>query len=174
MLPVQQGIYLIKNITNGKVYVGSAVNIDRRWSEHLTSLKKNKHHSPKLQNSFNKHGADAFEFNVIQFCKKEELIINEQFWMDHFDSYNKGYNCTMKAESPLGMKRTPEARLKMSISAMGNSSAKGHKVSKETRLSISKSNKARIVSEETRELKRQTALTRPRSANGTFIKIIKQ
>jgi len=56
------GIYRIVNIVTGKVYVGSAININKRWSIHKLRLKENKHHSIKLQNSVNKHGIDNFLF----------------------------------------------------------------------------------------------------------------
>ena len=42
------GIYKIKNIINGKVYIGSAIYFIKRWSVHKSELKNNKHHSIKL------------------------------------------------------------------------------------------------------------------------------
>jgi len=41
-----QGVYTIENIGNGKVYIRSTDNIERRWiKEHVYQLKKNKHHT---------------------------------------------------------------------------------------------------------------------------------
>lgn len=42
------GVYAITNTATGKRYIGSAVNIKKRWREHLHNLRKNKHHSKKL------------------------------------------------------------------------------------------------------------------------------
>ena len=37
-MKIKTGIYKIKNLINNKVYIGSAVNIDRRWSLHQYHL----------------------------------------------------------------------------------------------------------------------------------------
>jgi group I intron endonuclease len=97
------GIYKITNIVNNKVYIGSSHNIVNRWKTHLRGLKNNKHHSKKLQNSFNKHGIDKFTFEVIEECSRELLIEIEQYWIDKLDSYNKGYNIVTKAGVNYGM-----------------------------------------------------------------------
>ena len=34
------GIYKITNLKNGKFYIGSSKNIDRRWWEHINELPK--------------------------------------------------------------------------------------------------------------------------------------
>ena len=44
------GIYQIQSIIKPeKKYIGSAINIRKRWHIHLCNLRKNKHHSKKLQ-----------------------------------------------------------------------------------------------------------------------------
>ena len=48
------GIYKIINKVNGKYYVGSSLNINKRWSVHKSALSKNKHHNDHLQNAWNK------------------------------------------------------------------------------------------------------------------------
>lgn len=87
------GIYKITNIYNGKMYIGSSNNIDRRWKEHKTSLNKGIHHSAKLQNSWNKHGEDSFIFEVLEECDTEKLLYLEQFYIDKYRVYFEGYNC---------------------------------------------------------------------------------
>jgi len=54
------GIYKIKNMINGRTYIGSAINFSRRMSSHVSLLNMNKHHSKYLQNSWNKHGEHNF------------------------------------------------------------------------------------------------------------------
>lgn len=126
-------IYLIKNIVNGKVYVGSALKVNYRWNVHRSQLALNKHHSIKLQRSYNKYGVDAFEYIIIQYCEKENLIKSEQFWIDYFDSYKKGYNCTPIAGSNIGKKHSAEFSKKMSELKKGNKNRLGHKFSDETK-----------------------------------------
>lgn len=65
---MSSGVYMIKNKINGHRYIGSAANIQGRWSTHIYRLNKNNHHSKYLQHAFNMYGADAFEFLVIEYC----------------------------------------------------------------------------------------------------------
>jgi len=133
------GIYKIVNIITGKVYVGSAININRRWSTHRMKLKENKHHSIKLQNSVNKHGINNFIFEVIEECYQNIMIEREQYWIDSLDSYNNGYNSNPKAGSSLG--RTP-----------WNKGLKGvHKMSEETKQKMSEAKKGKQKTEETKQ-----------------------
>lgn len=83
------GIYLIRNKINGKTYVGSSVNINKRWNEHKHHLRKNKHHSSYLQRSWNKYGEENFIFYELITCDKEKLLEVEQYYMNIFQSeYN--------------------------------------------------------------------------------------
>lgn len=104
------GIYRITNTLNGHTYIGSAENIRRRWNKHRSDLRKGIHHSGHLQNAFNKYGEEYFEFSVILFCDNNELIYNEQMWMDKL---NPEYNMRPIAESSLGIKRSAETRAKI-------------------------------------------------------------
>lgn len=141
------GIYVIKNILNGKYYVGSANKITTRKSRHISDLKLNRHHSIKLQRSWNKNGCDAFIFEVIQYCNTEDLIINEQYWIDHFDSYNNGYNCNPIAGSQKGRVWTKEQKEKARASKIGTNVGVanpffGKKHSEEVRKRMSENKKA--------------------------------
>ncbi|HVX57596.1 MAG TPA: GIY-YIG nuclease family protein [Candidatus Saccharimonadales bacterium] len=59
------GIYLITNTISGKVYVGQAINIRRRWESHRHYLTKGEHRNSYLQRSWTKHGPDKFIFSVL-------------------------------------------------------------------------------------------------------------
>ena len=47
------GIYKIENKENGKVYIGSSKNIEKRWEAHEVGLKNKRHHNAKLQHAWN-------------------------------------------------------------------------------------------------------------------------
>lgn len=104
------GIYKIQSILYPKkYYIGSSINIGRRWSEHKKYLKSNKHVNPKLQNHYNKYGND-FIFFMVEECLIENLISREQYYID---SLNPWFNCSPTAGSQLGMKRSEETKMKM-------------------------------------------------------------
>lgn len=105
------GIYKITNTVTGKFYIGSAVNIKKRWAEHRSRLGANKHGNRHLQNSWNKHGEDSFTFEVLEYCKKERLIEREQFYIDN---EKPAYNISPTAGNRLGVKNTDETKRKMS------------------------------------------------------------
>lgn len=88
------GIYLIRNIINNKVYVGSATDINKRWRDHKWYLNHNKHHNSHLQSSWNKHGCSAFEFSILLECTVDELLVRETEYVHIHKSKDKscGYN----------------------------------------------------------------------------------
>lgn len=115
------GIYKITNTVNGKVYVGSAVNVQRRWFEHKNHLQNQKHHSQHLQRAWNSYGESVFAFELIESVNKEDLIQREQHWMDLLRAFGKhGYNVSPKAGSSLGIKRSDETRRRISQSKHGS------------------------------------------------------
>lgn len=117
----KSGIYEILNTVTGKRYVGSAVNVRRRFAEHRKGLRSGNHHSAKLQHSWGKHGELAFKFEILEaVLDKSQLVSREQRWIDAFQSAgNGGYNIASKAGSNLGMKCSDEARARMSAARVG-------------------------------------------------------
>lgn len=102
------GIYQIQSIVNPeRIYIGSAVNINYRWTLHLSNLNLNKHHSPKLQNHYNKYGKDDLTFSIISEYDKEDLTQIEQYYL--YDTY---FNICKVAGSCLGVKRSEETNNK--------------------------------------------------------------
>ena len=132
-------IYKIQSILKPeKVYIGSAVNYSKRKYSHLYELRRNKHHSKILQNHYNKYGESDLHFSVLLGCEKEDLIRNEQFFID---SYNPYFNICRTAGSCMGNKNllgfnfSEESKEKMRQSHLGI------KFSKERKDKMSKSMK---------------------------------
>lgn len=159
----RSGIYAIVNLANNKLYIGSAVRLKQRKNLHLSQLRKNKHHSKKLQHTYNKWGEVYFVFKVVEYCERNELIEREQFWISQFDFDTQLYNLNPTAGSQLGYKHSEESRKKMSIAQ------KGKIFSDETREKISGACKGRIVSEEGRknikEAQKKVAMTKGKKVN---------
>ena len=99
--PKFSGIYGIRNIVNGKIYVGQSYNIHKRWIEHRYSFKNNIHHNQKFQNAWNKYGEDNFYFFVIEKCEQDIINEREIFWIDYYNSANRdyGYNLSTGGEN---------------------------------------------------------------------------
>ena len=91
---MDSGIYIIKNILNNKVYVGSSTNLKSRNYKHFWMLEKGLHDNCHLQNSYNKYGKDSFIFQVIKECDFIDLISMENFYISEFKSsiFEYGYN----------------------------------------------------------------------------------
>lgn len=109
------GIYQIRNLINGNVYVGSAINLCGRYRSHLSELKNNKHGNNHLQNAWNKYSNDNFIFEILELVPdKLKLIETEQVWIDSYPDHQK-YNITPTAGSNLGIFVSEESRAKMAL-----------------------------------------------------------
>lgn len=140
------GIYEIKNVLNNHRYIGSSINIYKRFNEHINALRNNRHHSNYLQRAWNKYGEKHFIFNILEECEsiKETLLLIEQKYLDLKPEYNI---CCFASCSTLGFKHSEETKRKISILHKGK---KGKPHTEETKLLMSLLHKGRKVSEETR------------------------
>ena len=101
-------IYEIRNKENGKSYVGSAAQLSRRWGNHKARLRRDNHHSIHLQRAWNKHGEQAFQFEVLEVVDDlTTLTDREQAWMDFI---RPAYNVQRFARSSLGHKHSEAFR----------------------------------------------------------------
>jgi group I intron endonuclease len=122
------GIYQIRNLVNGKLYIGSTGGLGERWNTHLRLLRRDNHHSWKLQKDFNVYGESLFEFNPLIICKEVDLAFFEQRALEIFDVVATGYNISSDTEAPMrGRKHSAESKEKISKAGMGNQYAKGSK-----------------------------------------------
>lgn len=117
------GIYIIKSTIDSRVYIGSAVDISRRFKEHLTKL-KSKHFNKKLDNFYKKYGKLSLSFDVLELCSKEQLIEREQYYLDKYNSVTNGFNISPTAGNVLGMKLSKEAKEKISKANKGKKHSK--------------------------------------------------
>lgn len=121
----QSGIYCIRNTINGKVYIGSAVNLKHRLKQHKSDLNVGKHCNKKLSNAWAKYGESAFTFEIIEIVHdKNELIAREQASIDLFNSAVKGYNIAPIAGSSLGRKLSEEHKSKVGKAHLGKKRTK--------------------------------------------------
>tara|TARA_R110000824_G_scaffold250795_3_gene439571 strand:+ start:531 stop:1211 length:681 start_codon:yes stop_codon:yes gene_type:complete len=136
---MKTGVYIITNKIDGKCYIGSAAtSFKRRISSHRHHLNKGTHHSPHLQNAWNKYGAEAFEVGVLTYCDAASCVELEQIYIDMHDPE---YNVCKVAGSTLGFRHTSESKKKMADASRGNKNCVGRVLSKETKQKIGNANK---------------------------------
>lgn len=122
-------IYQIKCESNNKVYIGSTINYKRRINVHYNELKKQEHHSIKLQNTYNKYGKNSLNFTILEEIENVEILIDRE--QCYFDMINPELNMVLVAglNSHLGMKRSEETKKKISESLKGKKLSEEHKKS---------------------------------------------
>lgn len=148
------GIYQIQSLIKPeRIYIGSAIDIQKRWKDHLYRLKVQKHDNSKLQNHYNKYGKNDLIFSIIIGCAKEDLIATEQFYID---SKKCWFNICPKAGNTLGVKHTEVGRLNNRLAKLGIKHTKEHndKIA-ETQKGENNSFFNKHHSEESKNLKRE-------------------
>ena len=101
-------IYLLTS-PSGKHYVGQTVDYERRMIEHKCKSCKS---MTKLYNAIQKYGFDSFTKCIIEHVSPERLNEREIHWINHYDSFHDGYNCTSGGDG--NFKRSDATRKKLS------------------------------------------------------------
>ena len=85
------GVYLIRNVINGKCYIGQSIKPYRRRAQHFSIFSKNdaKETNPNLQADLKQYGPNSFVFGIIEYCKPELLLERESYWINQL---NPEYN----------------------------------------------------------------------------------
>ena len=113
------GIYQLRNLVNGKVYIGSSIDLKRRKVDHFKMLRGNKHYNPKLQNAYNKYGEENIVFEIIEYVSSENLLKREQYYIDTLNVVNEGYNIAPIAGNRLNCKCSEETKEKLRNKRLG-------------------------------------------------------
>ena len=167
------GVYQIRNILDGKIYVGQSIHLRDRKSGHYSKLRKNTHGNPYLQRAYNKYGEENFVFEILIYCEEFELTKYENFFknLSNGNCYNirpvcdsnkgiKRSDATKKrlSEAKKGIHPSDETRRKLSIACSGeNAGMWGRHHTQETKDRWSRNkkgisiNKGNTVSPETRQ-----------------------
>jgi predicted GIY-YIG superfamily endonuclease len=105
------GVYKI-TFPNGHYYIGQAVNLKRRESQHLRCAKKGVHTNSRFQNCYNKYR--TFEFSIIEECSIDELNNVESKYL--FSNIDNELCCNMCKEgrSRKCVKASSDTRAKIS------------------------------------------------------------
>jgi group I intron endonuclease len=83
------GVYAIRLIDSDECYVGSSIDVYKRWYSHKYKLRYNCSHFV-LQTVWNLHGEDKFEFVLLERCDPTRLAEREQYYIDNLNSRYNG------------------------------------------------------------------------------------
>ena len=125
------GIYCITHIPSGLIYIGSSVNIHKRWISHKRQLRTGKHPAKRLQIMWDVDGASAFDVYTVEYISSRlELVRREQHWLDLLDPCCPiiGFNTSGNAAG--GCCSGPvsaEMRAKLSVILSGTKKSKSHR-----------------------------------------------
>ena len=135
-------VYRIRNLFNGKKYIGSTMSCATRMYFHINRLRRGTSSSLKLQRAFNKHGENAFVFEIVEHCTAYNLLEREQYYLNQKPEYNISFIAGPKTR--FGLKATEQHRANMSKALKGRMSPmKGKKFSDEHKRKISAAHKGK-------------------------------
>jgi hypothetical protein len=102
----KSGVYRLKNLINGKTYVGSSVNISSRLSKYYSLAGLMRDYSMLINRALLKYGYSSFSFEILEYCGKDETLKRE----DHYLKLLKpDYNIATDTLAPmLGRKHSAE------------------------------------------------------------------
>lgn len=102
-LEMPRTVYAIRCRENGKIYIGSAADVKKRFQNHISQLRcgakgrQRTVQSKNMQSDFDKYGVDAFELYVIEKnIKYSDSYAKESYYINMYDACNpeNGYNST--------------------------------------------------------------------------------
>ena len=110
-------VYWIRKVEHTNIYtegyVGVSTNIERRWREHITEARANRHPNSFLCNVINKHYPDNLIFEIVYLSNEDNCYNYEEMLRPET---NIGWN--LRSGGPVG-KITEEGRKAISAKALG-------------------------------------------------------
>ena len=100
--PKPAGVFQVKNTANGKILLGSSLNLEGPLNSHRFMLKIGSHRNKALQQDWNEYGEQNFVFEILEtvnvkddpnFNLSDELTLLEMIWLEKLQPFGeKGYN----------------------------------------------------------------------------------
>lgn len=100
------GVFMVKNMVNGHLLLGSTLNIDGPLNKHRFMLQIGSHRNAAMQKDWKDYGEEAFVFEILEtvepsdepgFDIGEELALLEEIWIEKLDPFGEqGYNTDRK------------------------------------------------------------------------------
>lgn len=114
---VDAGIYCAIHRDSGMCYVGSSVNVRQRITAHKSQAKRGG--TMLFHRALRAFGESAFDFEILEFCRADELLQREEFYIAFLNSSSlEGFNTLRKALAP-NYGRSPSEATRARLSAAG-------------------------------------------------------
>jgi len=96
------GIYQIKNLISGKIFIGNSKNLHGKSNSYKFQLNSGLHINRELQEDYSKNGEENFSFEVLDTLEPkddpaykydDDLKTLEELWLEKLQPFGeKGYN----------------------------------------------------------------------------------
>jgi hypothetical protein len=105
----EAGIFLVTNTAEGKVLLGSSLNLHGPLEKHRFLLENHSHRNRRLQEDWDRLGPDAFRFEIAEKVKRtddpgfrieDELELLEQIWLEKLAPYYNAFNEVRRIRDP--------------------------------------------------------------------------
>ena len=102
----QMGAFQVRNITNGRIFIGTSNNLEAIWNRHRFQLNMGSHRNAMLQKDWNALGEESFVFEILETLEHDEgitdynkeLEVLEEMFLEELQPYgDRGYNKKKKA-----------------------------------------------------------------------------
>ena len=100
------GIFQVRNTANGKVLLGSSLNLEGILNGQKFRLTMGSHPNRALQKEWKEFGPDSFVFEIVElveikdepgFDVEDELSLLEEIWLENVQPFGeRGYNTDSK------------------------------------------------------------------------------
>ena len=104
------GVFQVKNTSNGKILLGSSLNLEGPLNRHRFLLGIGSHPNKALQKDWDDLGPDSFVFEILEEVKrkddpdfnlKDELTLLEMIWLEKLQPFGEhGYNLDPRIREP--------------------------------------------------------------------------
>jgi len=160
----KSGIYLWTNLINKKQYVGSSIDLRKRFYPYYNVKYLELNKSMTINRALLKYGYSNFSLDILEYCDPKDLLGREKYYINLLEPK---YNISKEPSSFfLGLNHSEETKVKISAANIGSFGRNlGNKHSQEARAkmraaSIGK-NKGKNHSKETKAKLRVAAFNQP-------------
>ena len=112
----RSGIYGIRSLDTGKIYVGRTRCMFQRCKQYVNAFRSDseKHLNDHIRNSVNAYGIERFEMFPLEFCEQDVIKDRENYWMDKLQSCERETGFNLRRDTDGGFVTSASTSAKIS------------------------------------------------------------